>query len=85
MRTVDIKEVIHGLYHANIAFRDVRDAGEYLATHFFNDDEIFEDDDVAIAIDVVKELRTPPITKATGGFYDFDAMLEDRINKGEAA
>lgn len=84
MRAVDIKEVIHGLYHANIAFRDVRDAGEYLATHFFNDDEIFEDDDVAIAMDVVKELRTPPKSKVTGGFYDFDAMLENRFNGGAA-
>ena len=84
MRTVDIKEVIHGLYHASIAFNNVQDAKEYLAAEFFNDDEIFEDDDVAIAMDTVKKLRTPPKTKPTGGFYDFDSMLEDRFN-GEAA
>ena len=54
MRSVETKEVIHALYIASREFRDVRDAGEYLATHFFNDDEDFTDDQVAKAMAFVQ-------------------------------
>jgi len=54
MRIVETKEVIHGLYFSCRNFRDVTDAGEWLATHFFTESEEFSDEQVAEALEFVR-------------------------------
>ena len=56
MRSVETKEVIHALYIASREFRDVRDAGEYLATHFFTEIEYFTDEQVEQAMAFVQSI-----------------------------
>lgn len=57
MRMVETKEVIHGIHFSGRDFRDVNDAGEWLATHFFNEDEDFTDEQVAEALGFVRAER----------------------------
>lgn len=62
MRMVETKEVIHGLHFSCRNFRDVTDAGEWLATHHFSVDEDFSDEQVAEALEFVRAEQLATLT-----------------------
>ena len=47
---VETAEVIQGIRQSGREFRDVRDAGEYLATHVFSDTQDFSDAQIEQAL-----------------------------------
>ena len=63
MRMVETKEVIHGIHFSGRNFRDVNDAGEWLATHHFTDDEDFTDEQVAEALGFVRAYAEASFTE----------------------